>query len=217
MLEEPQVRLPEYQDPKTRKLVREVWVDMPLRDRGRDLGWVGSYRVEPVNGRPVVAEVRLTANGKVPERGVPWEAVRALAPMRHTAEVWPEMVRKWRRKWGDEALFAQLGLLGRHGFASHVEELPKRPGRRGHPDLHWAAWAARRASADPRQPIRSLWDEERAVLPTVTREYVRDQVKRAKAHGMLDDDYGLTATARRVLAAHDKASGRRSRRKGGSS
>jgi hypothetical protein len=205
------------------QVVREAWLEVRLDDDGAP-GWIAAYRVVPVDGRPVIAEVRLFpaeprrdpgrwsaetlgSGATVPLGGLPFAAVRALKPSKHLHATWPQVVNVMRKVAGGAP-------LERQGFTEPAQLPPRRPGRRGHDDLFYASWAERyeRAASSSRRPIRVLVEEFEAEGRSFTDGYVRDVVHRARKRGFLTGEEPgrgvgkLTPKARRVLAAQARRS-----------
>jgi hypothetical protein len=199
--------------PDQKQGAKEVWLEVPLEEAD---GWVAAYRVIPVEGRPVVAEIRLFPNerrptlkssatkashlalmrgwsddagewsaaklgmqAQVPHRGVPSEAVRALAPAKHMQAYWRKALTRGPALPDGRSL-VDLFLEPVGLSEAFREPQNRRPGSAGHGDLFYAQWAERYASAAraSRKPIQLLVQEQKRAgveYPGQDR-YIRDVV-----------------------------------------
>lgn len=208
------------------RLVKDVWLEVPLEEAE---GWLAAYRLVPVKGRPVVAEVRLFPNERrprrrstdrwseepgewsaaklgckaaAPVRGVSSKALRAVRPSKHMEEFWSLIVPRWKEEIGDEA-FTELGFHG-----AFDEPQNRRPGRAGYGDFFYAQWAERYAYAagQTRKPIQLLVQQSpRPAGRTFEDIYIRDLIRDARKRNLLTKASPgvaggeLTAKARRIL------------------
>lgn len=222
-----------FVDTPGERIVRTIWLTIDLEEAP---GWTVAYRLIPITGRPVVVEVRLFptetkrlhgvtagewsaevlgSEARVPEGGVPWEAVRALAPSKHVSDTWEPIVRRMRQAFGDE-------LFTDQGFEEGFERAPRRrPGRAGWPDAYYAEWSDRYVgiAKASRRPILELWREEQSTGRPTSYEFVRDTIDECRRRGLLTrpgsgrSGGDLTPKCRQILVREERKR-RAQRRKG---
>jgi len=160
--------------------------------------WLVHYRMVSQDGRPVVAEIRVTPPaGELPLGGVPARVLREITlelaydALRSVAETYVEgrsrdqhgPVPRTRQhdKWNE-------WLLG--GSLDAILDTPHRPGRQGRSDLFYARIAEAYVAlcdAGNRAPIRDLAARLREKEEWYSDESVRQLVNKARNRGLLTE------------------------------
>ena len=176
------------------QLVRELWVEVPHGD------WLAAYRFLPVDGRPVLAEVRVFpaesvprdpgrwSEQAVPEGGVPARVLRELRTS-VADEVRRHVLQQLAGKRGAAWILDSFGLQ-RMGFTEAILDAPHRPGRRGRDEAFYASIAVRYAvlvATGTRTPIQDLAKELVGQGEWFSPESVRQLVTKARARGLLTE------------------------------
>jgi hypothetical protein len=164
---------------------RAAWVEKPLRD-----GWVAQYRLVPVDGAPVVAEVRVLFRDSA--RPLPTSGLARL--LKHEVTVGAvltqsrKLFKQLHTRLGD-AIWDRVTGLGKFGFTASS----LRPGKRGHADTFFAPLAIEYGTLHAqgvKNPTTVLAEKYGVPLPTM-----RGWIGQCRKRGLLTEVAGKSGRA----------------------
>lgn len=165
---------------------KQMWVKLPLGD-----DWEAQVRLEPEEGHPVIAELRVVPWARwdaeeppsLPRGGLTARRLRTLN-LGSAVDVAYEHLRKRFERDPDPD-----SIMSPHRFAARAVAQPRRPGRKGRADSFYAAVAAAYLDAlamGSRQPVKdaaaALSERWKGEFKDI---YIRDSLSEARRRGLL--------------------------------